>query len=916
MTRPAGSATAIALLVLMASLRPDSGLAQTSDDQTPAESTPVAASPAALSFPWPNQFNEGGQAFTVYPPQLDRWQGDRLEGQAAVAVQPAGAEKPVFGVVWLSARTEVDSASGMVKVGDIAASRARFPTATANAGPYLDVIRRHLSAVTWTVARDRLESELAIEHASRDVQSQPLRNAPPRILYSELPAILVPIDGPPQLKEMAGLDLLRVVNTRALILQDKTTRRYYLFVADHWMEAPAIEGPWSEAYVRPSALEEAKQQALENDQVELVEEGEAAAGRVPVVYVTTAPAELVQTDGPPQYLPIQGTNLLYVTNTPNRLFLDLQTQKYYLLLSGRWYRTASLSQGTWEYVPGTSLPADFAMIPSEHPTESVRASVPGTPQAQEAVIANSVPQVAAVKRSAATLEITYDGSPQFRPIEGTPLQYAVNSPVPVIEVDQSSFYALDNGVWFVSNSPFGSWTVATWVPPVIYSIPRSSPLHYVTYVRVYEATPEVVYEGYTPGYVGSYVAPSATVVYGTGWYYQPWVGTVWYGPPVTWGFGFSVVNTWWSPWPWRPWWWAGWAPVPCFRPWWGPWIAPVVVAPVFVPRGVPVVVGHGVAPINRVTVNNIRANNGTVAHIFQRWGGRVATPIGAPPRFASTGNGTHPTGVWSPRANWRGAGPPLAQGATGQRNFGPPVRQGATGPRNSGPPVANESQGFSGGPARPSGTTAAATASAAAGAAGRPIPGAASAPSQNLQGFRRMDGQWQRFQGNGQWQNMNAPNPNAPRGITRSPPMAQGGGPRAGTPGGAPVVSGVPMRGGPAGSTASQSMPPSAPQFATGAQGNRWSGPTAPHSAAPIAPGRPAEMQTHSFVPRGVRFGQGGGGEAPPMGRSGGAWVPNHGGADMAGGNNAAGRLAPAGGQGRGLRGGGGGGRMGGPAMR
>jgi hypothetical protein len=61
--------------------------------------------------------------------------------------------------------------------------------------------------------------------------------------------------------------------------------------------------------VRPSSLEEAKQQALANGQVELVDEDDAASDRVPVVYVTTGPAELVQTDGPPQYLPIQGTNL-------------------------------------------------------------------------------------------------------------------------------------------------------------------------------------------------------------------------------------------------------------------------------------------------------------------------------------------------------------------------------------------------------------------------------------------------------------------------------------------------------------------------------------------------------------------------------------------------------------------------------
>ena len=48
--------------------------------------------------------------------------------------------------------------------------------------------------------------------------------------------------------------------------------------------------------------------------------------------------------------------------------------------------------------------------------------------------------------------------------------------------------------------------MAATVPPVIYSIPPSSPLHYVTYVYVYRATPQVVYVGYTPGYYSVYVS--------------------------------------------------------------------------------------------------------------------------------------------------------------------------------------------------------------------------------------------------------------------------------------------------------------------------------------------------------------------------------------------------------------------------
>ena len=60
------------------------------------------------------------------------------------------------------------------------------------------------------------------------------------------------------------------------------------------------------------------------------------------------------------------------------------------------------------------------------------------------------------------------------------------------------------------------------VPDVIYTIPPSSPLYYVTYAKVYGSTPEVVYLGYTPGYYGTVVSKdTTTVVYGTGYYYPP-----------------------------------------------------------------------------------------------------------------------------------------------------------------------------------------------------------------------------------------------------------------------------------------------------------------------------------------------------------------------------------------------------------
>ncbi len=568
---------------------------------------------------WPMQVSDNGRTFLIYQPQIDRWDNNRLEGRSAVSVRSDTGQQN-FGVLYFSARTELDPASRTVTVRDAVVSKADFPALSGGLDEYLSVLRPQLAAKTWRIAQERLQSDMEIDRLARRSEQQPLRNDPPRILYSERPAVLVPVDGPPVLRPVADTSLMRVTNTRALLLQDKTNSTYFLYVSDHWMQAPGLDGPWLATPNPAPQLEQAKQAAMQQDQVDLLQaEGapEGSAPAAPAIYVTTAPTELLQTDGPPQYAPIERTQLLYVTNSPNKLFLDLRTQNYYALLSGRWYRATSLGPGQWSYVDANALPADFAMIPSDHPTESVRAAVPGTPQAREAVIANSVPQTAAVNRNEAQLQVTYDGNPVFQPIEGTSLQNAVNAQVPVIRVSEDAFYALSNGVWFVASSPFGPWTVAAYVPPAIYSIPPSSPLYYVTYVRVYDATPQVVYVGYTPGYVGSYVSSDNVVVYGTGWPYRPWIGSVWYGAPVTWGFGFSFCYSWWHPYPWYGWHRTAWGvPHPYayrpgwgyYRPWWGPWHAPAYAhaRPSFVAGG-------------RNAIGGARPGSRNVGRIYDRW---------------------------------------------------------------------------------------------------------------------------------------------------------------------------------------------------------------------------------------------------------------------------------------------------------
>ena len=151
------------------------------------------------------------------------------------------------------------------------------------------------------------------------------------------------------------------------------------------------------------------------------------------------------------------------------------------------------------------------------------------------------------------------------------MSYAKNTLAPVIKLNDITAITVSKaGVWFKASTPQGAWTIADTVPDEVYTIPPSSPVYYVTYVKVYNSTPEVVYVGYTPGYYGTVVSASTnTVVYGTGWYYAPYISpTVWYGWPYTYGVGANF--TWAESTGWSFGFGYGYAYYPWYYPWWGP----------------------------------------------------------------------------------------------------------------------------------------------------------------------------------------------------------------------------------------------------------------------------------------------------------------------------------------------------------
>ena len=525
---------------------------------------------------WPRVVSNDDTTFTIYQPQIDKFDAAVLEARAAVQVETKVGDKTqtTYGVIWIKANVSIDKESRLVRLDDIQVVRANFPTAGDKADQYLEVLRANTEPGR-TVSLERIEANLAVTQADKKGDAVPLKNDPPRIYYRTTPAVLVLIDGDPALRPVEGAEgVQRVINTRGLIL--KAGGVFYMPIADRWLTAAAATGPWRMASAAPppvQAIRDAIAKDENQSQVDLMEEtsddvkGVLAEGRAPEIIVSTTPAELVVTQGEPQMKPVTGTQLLYVTNTTGDLLFNLADQSYYVPLTGRWFRAKTL-EGPWTFIDGDKLPPDFAKIPETDPKSNVLATVPGTPAAQEAVIANSIPQTAEVNRDEAKFQSQYDGDPKFENVPDTPLQYAVNSPTPVIQVAPTSYFAVQNGIWFSAGSPLGPWIVATAVPPVIYTIPTASPIHYVTYVRVYRYSPTVVWVGYTPGYLGTCYSPWGTVVYGTGWYYRPWIGSYWYGAPWTWGFGVGISWNPWSGWGWG-FGWGGYRPY--YNPWWGPY---------------------------------------------------------------------------------------------------------------------------------------------------------------------------------------------------------------------------------------------------------------------------------------------------------------------------------------------------------
>lgn len=553
---------------------------------------------------WPKQLPvAGGGKIIIYQPQPESLQGDKLHARSAVSVTTSASAEPIFGVIWCDAWLDTDKNSRTAALTNVTVTDAKFPSdkaSDAQVARLKALIEKEVPAWHQVISLEELTTTLQQEVQDKDA---PLNNDPPEIIYRDAPSLLVVLDGEPVVKDDQQLKMKRVVNTPFLIVEDKN--KYYLYAGKYWYVSHEILGGWQPTTSLPSKIKQldAQMKKQQTQSQQPASGSQQDFSSPPAILTATKPAELIQSKGPATYAVVQNTDLLYCNNSDDDIFRDVNSQKVYVLLGGRWFSAASLN-GPWEYVAADKLPAEFAKIPEGSPKDGVLSSVAGTDAAKEAVMDAQIPQTAKVDRKKATTTVTYDGAPKFEPIEGTDLSVAVNTSSTVLK-DATGYYAVENGVWFRSASPNGPWSPATERPKDVSKIPPSNQAYNVKYVYIYDSTPDYVYMGYTPGYTGCYVY-GPTLVYGTGYPYMPWMGAMYYPRPVTWGFGmhynpwtgfsfsigfstgifsfgmtFGGFGGWWGP--------------PYYRPPYRPFYGPVY--------------GRGPVVIDNRHINNINVNN-------------------------------------------------------------------------------------------------------------------------------------------------------------------------------------------------------------------------------------------------------------------------------------------------------------------
>ena len=280
-----------------------------------------AASPAwsqeVEKLTWPRtRTASNGVQVTLFQPQVDSWSYYVvLNYHLAVELQLPGASSSVPGALFMTGETSTDLGAQTVALYNQKILRVNFPGLDpATAQQYQDILQSLVPTGTMYLSLPQVQSYAAAASATAATAGEPpaaagpnprpaglppsLPQPAPPIFYSQTPAILVIFSGEPAFAPVTqGSKLFFSVNTNWAVFQDKNTGTYYLQDQASWLQANDVNGPWKAAGQLPSSLKSLPKTAEWADVNKNIPGQSWSASRVPQVFVSQKPAELILLQG-------------------------------------------------------------------------------------------------------------------------------------------------------------------------------------------------------------------------------------------------------------------------------------------------------------------------------------------------------------------------------------------------------------------------------------------------------------------------------------------------------------------------------------------------------------------------------------------------------------------------------------------
>src|ERR1700751_2622178 len=133
----------------------------------PQVSAPETQAGPHVDEAWPRKASRGDETISMYQPQVEAWEVDEVRAYAALALVSKTNKTTKYGVVWFTARTEVDKVNRQVTLDDFQITKVKFPTLEAREAEYQTFLQAKLPGKSKVIALDRMETALAASESEQ-----------------------------------------------------------------------------------------------------------------------------------------------------------------------------------------------------------------------------------------------------------------------------------------------------------------------------------------------------------------------------------------------------------------------------------------------------------------------------------------------------------------------------------------------------------------------------------------------------------------------------------------------------------------------------------------------------------------------------------------------------------------------------